>query len=76
MDQTLRVRWLGRVSYSDAWALQKGLYEFGTFNHPRPRCVQSFMFKHVRAGHACTDTETTIFFGDFTKPIKVFQIHN
>ncbi len=27
---TLRVRWLGRVRYRDAWALQKGLWAYGS----------------------------------------------
>jgi lipoic acid synthetase len=29
MDRTLRVRWLGRVAYTDADALQRGLHEHG-----------------------------------------------
>ena len=33
MDSTLRIRWLGRVTYTDAWALQRGLYENGTGSH-------------------------------------------
>jgi lipoic acid synthetase len=33
MDSTLRVRWLGRVSYADADALQRGLHEHGHDDH-------------------------------------------
>ncbi|MEX0663479.1 MAG: lipoyl synthase [Acidimicrobiia bacterium] len=33
MTSTLRVRWLGRVSYADADALQRGLHEHGNDDH-------------------------------------------
>lgn len=29
----LRVRWLGRVAYEDAWALQQGLFSYSADNH-------------------------------------------
>ena len=32
-DAKLRVRWLGRVAYDDAWALQRGLYERSADDH-------------------------------------------
>ena len=30
---TLRLRWLGRVPYREAWALQRGLYERSVDDH-------------------------------------------
>jgi lipoic acid synthetase len=33
VDSTLRIRWLGRVAYRDAWALQRGVYRNGRDNH-------------------------------------------
>ena len=32
-EQPLRVRWLGRVAYEDAWALQRGLFSYSADNH-------------------------------------------
>ena len=32
-ERALRVRWLGRVAYQDAWALQRGLFSYSADNH-------------------------------------------
>ena len=32
-EHPLRVRWLGRVAYEDAWALQRGLFSYSADNH-------------------------------------------
>lgn len=32
-ERRLRVRWLGRVAYQDAWALQRGLFSYSADNH-------------------------------------------
>ena len=32
-ERVLRVRWLGRVAYEDAWALQRGLFSYSADNH-------------------------------------------
>lgn len=32
-ERALRVRWLGRVAYEDAWALQRGLFSYSADNH-------------------------------------------
>ena len=32
-EHPLRIRWLGRVAYEDAWALQRGLFSYSADNH-------------------------------------------
>ena len=32
-EHPLRIRWLGRVAYEDAWALQRGLFSYSSDNH-------------------------------------------
>lgn len=32
-EHPLRIRWLGRVAYQDAWALQRGLFSYSSDNH-------------------------------------------
>lgn len=32
-EHPLRIRWLGRVAYQDAWALQRGLFSYSADNH-------------------------------------------
>ena len=32
-ERPLRIRWLGRVAYEDAWALQRGLFSHSADNH-------------------------------------------